>query len=87
MSHDDGPMCRAVSMPGVLITVYVPGAGPTFVASRPGRDFICTQDPAHPGGHKACDGRGHVLAQWPRKDGERTWTEADCAFHNEQVPL
>ena len=81
---DSGRMCKAISMPGAMITVHTP-RGPVFAMGRPGLDFICTQDPDHKGGHKADDGHGHILARWPRAEGEQTWTYGHCALHNHQV--
>ena len=64
--------CRAVSQHGTPVTAYIGGAAILTIA-RPGRDFICTQDAGHQGSHAACDGRGHILAKWPRRDAERYW--------------
>lgn len=68
----DGDWCRAVSQPGTPVTAYIDGFA-VLVIARPGSDFICTQDAGHQGSHAACDGQGHILARWPRKDAEHYW--------------
>lgn len=73
--------CRAVSQHGSPVTAYIAGRIVVGIA-RPGRDFICTQDAGHEGSHKACDGKGHILARWPRKAEERYWTPGDCEDHS-----
>lgn len=59
MNGHSGLMCFATSKPAVKrkLDSY----------------FICTQNPRHPGDHKACDGLGRVLARWPRSSVERYW--------------
>jgi hypothetical protein len=80
VSHD-GDWCRAVSQRGAPVTVYAAGRAALKTARRDG-DFICTQDPGHERSHAACDGQGHILARWPRKDAERHWQPGDCAGHD-----
>lgn len=80
MSHDTA-MCQAVSQHGSPVTAYIAGTAVLLIA-RHGRDFVCTRDPGHEGSHSACDGRGHVLARWPRKAAERYWQPGDCAGHD-----
>ena len=63
-------MCQAITQHGTWGTAYFGGTKALFMA-RPGRDFICTQDSGHDGRHKACDGRSHILATWPRRDPEQ----------------
>ncbi len=77
----DTAMCNAVSQHGTPVTAYVAGRVAVAVA-RPGRDFICTQDPGHAGSHAACDGQGHILARWPHKDPEVYWKPGDCKEHD-----
>lgn len=67
----DGGWCRAVSQPGTPVTAYIAGRAVLAIARAGCRDFICTQDAGHQGVHAACDGRGHILARWPRKDPEQ----------------
>lgn len=78
-----GPgFCRAISQHGTPVTAYIDGRVAVAIA-RPGRDFVCTQDdPGHKGSHSACDGHGHVLAKWPRKDVEQYWQAGDCGGHD-----
>jgi len=73
-------VCRAVSQPGTPVTCYTAGWAVVAITG-PGRDFICTQDPGHEGGHAACDGEGRILARWPRKDTEHYWHPGDCKGH------
>ena len=70
-SVDETPTCQAITQHGTWGTAYVPGHGQHLFQARPGQDFICTQDHGHEGKHKACDGHGHVLAAWPRRDPEQ----------------
>jgi len=64
--------CKAISRHGTFVTAYL-GGMPVVTTAKPGRDFICTQDPGHEGNHAACDGEGHILARWPRKEPEHYW--------------
>lgn len=57
---DDGGLCAAMSR--------------TLVPGKPESYQICTRDPEHRGDHTSCDGRGHVLASWPRVPFERHWS-------------
>ena len=78
MSHGDRSwMCAAISQHGKPVTAYIAGVT-VFVIVKPGRDFICTQDQGHGGGHSACDGQGHILAKWPRQPVERYHQPGDC---------
>ena len=73
--------CRAVSQRGTTVTAYAAGRAALAIPRRDG-DFVCTQDPGHPGSHSACDGEGHVLARWPRSSVERYWQRGDCEGHD-----
>jgi hypothetical protein len=84
MSHA-ADFCEAVSQHGAPVTAYIAGRT-VFAIARPGRDFICTQDPGHAGSHAACDGNGHILARWPRKAVERYWQPGDCEGHDHERP-
>lgn len=80
---DATPMCWAMSDPSQPITVYLEGRERTVVtAALRGRSrgnwFACTQHPDHRGEHSACDGRGHVLARWPRRKPEKYWHPEIC---------
>jgi hypothetical protein len=77
---NDASFCRAVSQPGTFVTAYF-GGMPVVAVAKPGRDFVCTQDPGHEGRHAACDGQGHILARWPQKDPEEYWQPGDCKEH------
>lgn len=66
----EAPMCEAITQHGTWGTAWVAGRQVMFMA-RAGRDFICTNDSGHDGRHTACDGHGHVLAAWPRRDPEQ----------------
>jgi hypothetical protein len=77
----DPGFCQAVSQHGTFVTAYL-GEMPVVAVAKPGRDFVCTQDsPDHAGNHSACDGEGHILARWPRKDPEHYWHPGDCKGH------
>jgi hypothetical protein len=73
----EGDWCRAVSQHGTPVTAYIAGMAILAIA-RPGRDFICTQDDGHQGSHAACDGRGSILAKWPRRAVEQYWQPASA---------
>jgi hypothetical protein len=81
MSGHEAPMCAAISQHGKPVTAYVAGMT-VFAIARAGRDFICTQDQGHKDGHSACDGRGHILAKWPRQSVERYHQPGDCDLHD-----
>jgi hypothetical protein len=78
----DPGFCAALSQHGTPVTAFINGR--TAVAeARAGRVFVCSQDDRdHPGNHSACDGGGHILARWPRKDPERYWEPDDCKGHD-----
>ena len=80
MSHD-ADFCRAVSQKGRPVTAYIRGQVLLAIPRRDGT-FICTQDPGHAGSHASCDGRGHILARWPRSPVERYWQPGDCDGHD-----
>lgn len=81
MSAHEAPFCGAVSGTGTPVTAYVDGMA-VFVIATKRRNFICTQDRGHGGDrHSACDGRGHILAKWPRSTVERIHQPGDCAGH------
>ena len=69
--------CQAVTQKGQPVTAYVRGQAVLAIPRRDG-NFICTQDPGHAGSHAACDGRGHILARWPRSTVGRYWQHGDC---------
>lgn len=77
----DSGFCRAVSQHGQPVNIYGLRPLPVLVIARPGRDFVCTQDQGHDGGHAACDGNGRILAKWPRSAEERYWQRSDCDGH------
>lgn len=77
--------CRAITAPGTMVTAYVLGSV-VFTTATAERSFICTAGPGHPGSHSACDGRGHVLARWPRRATDRAISDAECAMHGHEVP-
>jgi hypothetical protein len=76
----DTGFCRAVSQHGKPVTAYIAGRAITAKA-RPGRDFVCTRDAGHAGGHSACDGNGHILARWARSAVERYGQPGGCEGH------
>lgn len=79
--------CRAVSQHGTPVNVYGVGPLPVVTIARPGRAWVCTQDPGHGGdSHAACDGNGHILARWPRSADERYWERGDCKGHDHGAP-
>lgn len=69
-TYEDTPMCGAITQHGTWGTAWVEGRQVMFMA-RPGQNFMCTNDSGHEGRHTACDGQGHVLAAWPRRDPEQ----------------
>jgi hypothetical protein len=81
LEPDDTGFCRAVSQHGTPVTGYIAGRVVVAIA-KPGRDFVCTQDSGHTGSHTACDGEGHILARWPRKDIEHHWQPGNCEEHD-----
>ena len=80
----DPGQCRAVSQHGSPVTAYVAGRA-LLVIAKPGRDFVCTQNPGHEKSHAACDGQGHIVARWPRSAVERYWRPGDCEGHSHDV--
>ena len=47
------------------MTAYCGERSKLLVPAKPDSYMICTQDKGHPPGeHSACDGMGHILAQW-----------------------
>lgn len=76
-----GEFCGAVSQKRSPVTAYIDGRAVLAIPRHDG-DFICSQDPGHEKGHAACDGRGHVLARWPRSSVERFWQPGDCEGHD-----
>ena len=74
MSHAETPMCTAVSQAGTKVKAYGILSVPVIRTATAEQWFICTQHPDYRGDHTSCDGRGHVLASWPRRRPEEYWT-------------
>lgn len=70
--------CQAMTHAGTPVTVYAHGKAALAIMRKTDEALICTQDTGHDQGHAACDGRGHILARWPRSPVERYWQPGDC---------